>query len=1149
MSCTACGAENRSGRRFCGRCGAPLPVVCGRCGFGNEPGDAFCGGCGAALGAAEPTPAAVGARPGTSPAPPPAGVEGPGLAAAPPDPPPPLHPRPPQAASPEGQRRQVSVLFADMKGYTPLSEALGEEGAYRLMDEVYRIMTGVVDGLGGTVQELTGDGILALFGAPRALEDAPVRACQAALDIQRNMRAVSERLQADHGAQVRVRIGINTGPVVVATVGSGGRVELKAIGDTVNVAARLEALAEPGTVLLSEATHALVADLVEAADLGEREMKGKRAPQRAYRLDGLRPGVDRFERSRQRGLTPLVGRADQLQMLERHWLAARAGRCRAVHVVGEAGIGKTRIVHELRARLEPEGVRVLAGHCSATGTATAFLPFIEVLRQAFRVGSEDGVPVVTRKLVRGLTLLGIEEARVLPYLLNLLGIDPEGLRELDGEIIGVHTREALGRVLREACRLSPTLLVLDDVHWLDRASEQLLDQLLHASSLPGLLLICTQRPEYRAPWAGRPEHVEVKLEALPRDGMADLVRRCVGEERMSEPLLARVIEASGGNPLFAEEMARYLAEQAGRGEAAVGPGPGRALAALPVPSSLQGLVMARVDRLDEGSRRTLQVAAVVGRRFPLELVARIAGLDGAAAAVARELEALGLIGREEGAADAYAFRHVLLQEAIYHSLLTPQRRALHRQVGEVIEQAYPDRLGEWVDALARHFAEADEPRKAAAYLARAGEKSLRVYALEQADEYCRRSVELIDGGATGLDDHRLAEILVQWAHVHYYRRDFRGQVELVERYLPRIEALGPSPPRAMLLFWLSLGNAMRWRLEAARTRGEQALALAEAMGDETCIGYACMALLYSEPGARGPEGRRQVEALSARAVQIATRRRDVYLLAKSLWGRGLDHLQSGRVGPALRDAREVIDRGREAGDPRTVAMGLWGAAHALNVDGRAEEALDMAEEALRVSPDALDRMSALAARGSALALLGRTAEAIPALADVRRDIVQHEFLSILAPVDGFYGMALVVAGRLAEGTRWIEAMIRQFEAWGAPRSANLGRMILGETYLHVLRGPERPAIGALVRNLGWLVTRAPFAERHARATLEAAARVARDTGAGGIEAWALADLAILGAGRRRDEARRHLAEAERLAPEAGSAMVDRRIAEARSLLG
>ena len=1123
MRCPRCDRDNRETRRFCRACGAPLSPVCEACGFVNDIGDAYCGGCGIGL---RPAPAS----PQTVPEPPrePNERRDPGVRHAP-------H---------EGERRQVTVLIADLKGYTPLAERLGEEAVYQLMDGIYKAMIGVVERHDGTVQELTGDGILALFGAPLAREDAPLAACRAAIAIQDEMREISRRLEAAHGVTARVRIGINTGPVVVASVGNDTRTELKAIGDTVNVAARLESMAEPGTVLLSEATHALVAHGVEAIDLGLRDVKGKAAALRVHRLIRLLDDPDRFARSRRRGLTPLVGRVAELETLARHWQETRAGAWRVVHVVGEAGIGKTRLVHELRERLARDDALVLAGHCAATETASAFLPFAEVLRQLFRVGAEDSPQAAALKIAQGLGILDLDEARSLPYVLNLLGLDAPALQGLDDEIIGAHTRDALGRLLRARSRLSPMLLVLDDVHWLDRASEQLVEQIMGGDERPtGLLVLCTQRPEYRAPWAARPEYAEIRLASLPADTVADLVRRCAGDAALPDDTIASVVDAVGGNPLFAEEVGRYVADQVQRGAT------GAAAERLAIPSSLQSLTLARIDGLDEVARCALQVAAVAGRRFRLGPVASVTGLGDAAPSVARKLESMNLLVREDGAPDAYAFRHVLVQEAIYQSLLTPRRRQLHRDVGDAIERLYADRITEWVDTLAHHFVQADERARAVHYLARAGERSLRVYALDEADERFRRAVDLADQASTGIDDQRLAEILVRWVHAHYYRRDFRGQAALVERYLARIEKLGASRARALLLFWLGFANAMRWRLEPARSWGEQALTLAETIGDEECIGYACMGLLYAGLGEAGTDGQRRVADLAARALEIGARRHDVYLVSKARWGLAFDHLLSGRFRAGLVETRRIIEIGRSAADPRTIAMGLWGTASLLNLDGEHGQALAMADEALRVSPDPLDRMAALSARGGSLAMLGRTAEALQVLADVREDIVARDFMSLLPGVDGFQGLALVLSGRPAEGTACLEATVQRFTGWGTPRSANLARLILGEIYLRAATGGERLSLSVAARNAGWVLTRGLFAERRARSCLEAAARTARDTGADGILAWALLDLVLLDGRRRRETARRRLDEAAPLVERLGGTLLQQKLTEARAALG
>jgi class 3 adenylate cyclase len=396
VQCPECKAETRDDVEFCTECGARLSAVCPSCSTAVQSDDKFCGNCGKPLAAAARSVS---------------------LATA-----------PPQAladqvreksATLKGQRRQVTVLFADLEGFTPLAEKLGEEATYGLMQGVFGELVEAVHDHRGTVQEFTGDGIMALFGAPLAIEDAPVRACRAALDIQARMEARGADIEAQHGVRPRLRVGLHTGPVVVGNVGSDLRMEFTALGDTVNLASRLESAAVPGTVLVSEGMHDLVDGYVEARFEGEREIKGKAEPQAIYRLEAMKAGVTRFEVSIGRGLTALVGRRRELERLEANWQQAMGGGVRMVEVVGEAGIGKTRLVHEFRQRLGDEPF-FLQGQCAADGSNTPYLPFIEIVRSSFRIPADAGRTEIERRLARGIEVLGVSATETLPYLLNLL---------------------------------------------------------------------------------------------------------------------------------------------------------------------------------------------------------------------------------------------------------------------------------------------------------------------------------------------------------------------------------------------------------------------------------------------------------------------------------------------------------------------------------------------------------------------------------------------------------------------------------------------------------------------------------------------------------------------------------------------------------
>jgi class 3 adenylate cyclase len=397
----------------------------------------------------------------------------------------------------EGERKQVTVLCADIQEYTPWTETLGEEVVYSIMDQIYKNLITAVHQEEGTVQDLTGDGILALFGAPGALENAPLRACRAALTIQAQLRSVGVEVEAKHGVHPKVRIGIHTGPVVVGMVGTDRRMEYKAVGDTVHLAARLELMATPGSILLSEATYRLVEGYVQSTLVGERDVKGKRVPQRVYHLAGLKAGMARFDIARQRGLTPLIGRERELERLKHHCDAVQQNSLHMVHVVGEAGIGKSRLIHEFHQCLRTTPVLFLQGHCTAAGRSTSFLPFIEVVRGLFGLGEGEDQPEVTRKIRHGLESLGMPPDTSLPLLLPLLGLEgdtPEVLQGLDGEIIGARMREALQGLLQQRCRSAPIVLCLEDLHWIDTASEALLRQIILSEVRMPLLLLCASRP-------------------------------------------------------------------------------------------------------------------------------------------------------------------------------------------------------------------------------------------------------------------------------------------------------------------------------------------------------------------------------------------------------------------------------------------------------------------------------------------------------------------------------------------------------------------------------------------------------------------------------------------------------------------------------
>jgi class 3 adenylate cyclase len=566
----------------------------------------------------------------------------------------------------DAERRHVTVLFTDVVGFTTFSERAGEEAAFTLMRSLSKLMDEAVREQGGVVQGFTGDGIMAVFGAPVSFEDAPLRACRAALSILQKLKINGADLKAKHGVQPQLRIGLNTGAAVVGKVQGGADAGVTVLGDTVNFAARLQALAEPDSVRMSEATHRLVQGMVEASFAGDHQIKGKSEPQKVYRLDAIRQGATRFDAMVSRGLGAFVGREHELAVLDRG-LAEACSELRVIDVVAEPGMGKSRLLHEFREHIGKERAFILSGSCSPDGQQTPFLPFIEVVRGSFRVSAGEAEKDVAEKLETGLTTLDLHSIRNLGLLLHLVGLKvPDGaLTGLDGVLIGLRTRELLQQLLEAWCRLSPVVMVIEDLHWIDNASAEVLGKIVGSESKLRLLLVHTHRPEYIPPWLDHAVVTKIHLEPLPSDDIRRLVQTRLGAEAPSEALARHVAEKAEGNPLFAEEIVSFLTE---RGLLNAKGGilefdPSAVAAALP--GSVQSLLNARVDRLVPEDRALLQAASVIGRRFDPELLATVADqteIDGRLAA----MQARDLIHADSRSSD-FVFKHALVRDALYQS--------------------------------------------------------------------------------------------------------------------------------------------------------------------------------------------------------------------------------------------------------------------------------------------------------------------------------------------------------------------------------------------------------------------------------------------------------------------------------------------------
>jgi class 3 adenylate cyclase len=705
MTCPRCQAENDTGARFCENCGARLEAACPGCGTPVTPGKKFCRSCGAAL-TPEPsrftspesyTPKYLAEKILTS------------------------------KSALEGERKQVTVLFADLKGSMELLADRDPEEARKLLDPVLEHMMEAVHQYEGTVNQVMGDGIMALFGAPLAHEDHAVRACYAALRMQESVKRYAEGAFRSHGVTVRMRVGLNSGEVVVRAIGSDLHMDYTAVGQTTHLAARMEQLADPGTTLLTAATLQFAEGYVEVKGRGPVPVKGLSESLEVYELVGAEVGRSRLHAAAARGLTRFVGRDRELDQLRQALERAGAGHGQLAAVVGEPGVGKSRLYWEFTHSHRTQGWFILESGSVSYGKATAYLPVINLLKAYFQIEGRDDTRKIREKVTGKLLSLDRQLELLLPALLTLLDVpvDDAAWERLDPPQRRHRTLDGVKRLLLRESQVQPLLLLVEDLHWIDTETQAWLDSLVEALPTARLLLLVNYRPEYQHGWGNKTYYRQLRVDPLPAESADDLLGGLLGADASLEPLKRTLIKRTEGNPLFLEESVRTLVET----QALIGERGAYRLARDPrtiqVPATVQAILAARIDRLSPEDKRLLQAASVVGKDVPFTLLQAIAELPDevlrqnlARLQTAEFLYEVRLFPDLE-----YTFKHALTHEVAYGSVLQERRRALHARLVEALERLHENRLDEHVEALAHHALLGEVWDSAVRYQRRAGARA------------------------------------------------------------------------------------------------------------------------------------------------------------------------------------------------------------------------------------------------------------------------------------------------------------------------------------------------------------------------------------------------------------------------------------------
>jgi len=1046
MKCPKCQFDNREGAKFCKECGNKFELTCPKCGNVSEPGVKFCDECGHSLILpSEPSPKELSFDekldkiqrylPG--------GLTEKILA---------------QKGKIEGERKQVTVLFSDMEGFTPLTEQLGPEEAYTIMDQVYEILIHKMHDYGGTVNELTGDGIVALFGAPIALEDAPQRSLRSALAIHREMTRFSERMKAEKGiTQIKMRVGIHTGPVVVGTLGNDLRVDFKAVGDTVNLASRVEGLAEPGTTYVTEDTFRLTEGFFRFEAQGEKIIKGKEKPHKVYQVIAPSTRRTRFDVSAERGLTPFVGRARELELLLDGFERSKAGRGQAFSIIAEAGVGKSRFLYEFRKAISNENATFLEGRCLSYSRGVSYHPVIDILKANFDIHEGDGDFEIREKVKKGLKTLKADEASTLPYLLELLAVKDSGIDKIHMSPEARKDRiiEALRRIILKGSETRPLILAYEDLHWIDKSSEDHLKHLLE--SIPGarVLLIFTYRPEFVHTWGAKSYHSQIMLNRLSNRESIMMVSHLLDTEDLDRNLEEFILEKTEGVPFFIEELIKSLKDlkiieiKDSRYRIS------KDIGDVTIPATIQDVIMARVDSLAEGVKGLLQTVSAVGREFSYYLIKRLTNI--AEQELLSQLSVLKdselLYERGIYPESTYIFKHALTQEVAYNGLLLKRRKEIHEKIGRAIEALYPDRLEEHYELLAYHYGRSANTDKAVEYLDLANQKTAKLNAMEEAKTYFDEAMELLDT-MPETEENRQQRISLLANQVTVFDQLFKvpEYYELLTHYEPMARAL--DNPELLGAFYVGLGRCEYsfGSFDQATQTLTKAAKLAEASGnvEETGHAYAELAWNHVYRGNYDRVLTLKEEVLRKMEQQFNLR---WYVRALSAASRACSHL--GRWDEAMEAAQKVLSVAEEFSNNSLISFAAWNLSIAYTWKGDLSRGIEYGELAVQKAQTPYNK--AFGQRGLAWAWCraGETSRGIELLTALL-PIFRGRFMPSEIPHTCYLGEGHWLAGKHDKARQTLEKALAIADRCGARYYSAFAQRILGEIALKIKSSQGAP---------------------------------------------------------------------------------------------
>jgi len=1038
------------------------------------------------------------------------------------------------ASNLQDERKLVTVMFADISGFTAMSEKMDPEQVRDMMNACFEHLVPVVTKYEGMVDKFIGDEIMALFGAPVAHEDDPERALRAALEM---LDALLD-FNATHGTELGIHFGINTGLVLAGSVGTSERQDYSVMGDTVNLAARLEDLSERGQIFVGLDTYRATNHIFVFQEIGLINVKGKTEPVPVYQVLSVKEGPTTARRPPSLRAN-LIGRKIELSQLTEGVTRLKRGERTIISLCGDAGTGKSRLLEEFKASLDLEQIQWLESNAYAYSQNIPYFPLIHLFNQIWQIESADPPEKVREKIESGIeNLLGKRE-NIVPYIGSLYALSYPQVEDVSPEFWKGRLIEGTKSIFEALTNKTPTVICFEDLHWADPSTIDLLRSILPECRFPALFL-CVYRPTFSL-FTGQKQNEmgelyrDARLTDFSPSETQKMVESLLHTKTIPSELSQLIQEKGEGNPFYLEEIINSLIESDILTRDNSGPGGigmfhwrlTKPIDDLDVPPTVQGVISARLDRLNNEMKQILQEASVIGREFFYQILNRVTELEEHIDCCLNDLEEIDLIKVNSLQPDIeYIFKHALTQEVAYNRLLKQEKQVIHKKIALVMEQLFADRLPEFYETLAFHFKQTQSLHKAVDYLVKSGEKSMNRYSVEESHQYFKEAFDLLTNKTDKTKEEQtlLIALLNKWALVFYYRGDFRGLEDLLTAHESLAESLSDKEELGMFYAWLGMSVYFRAKLKDSYQYLRQALELGEKIENQRVIGYACTWLtwpcatlgLFDEAIAFGE-----------RALEISRfLEYDQYLYFKPRSGIGFTYYWRGEAKKAFKFGKTILDYGKIHSHIRSMSFGHWIMGLSYFADGDFPSSIESCQRGIQVAVDPFYSASVKVFSSFSYISNGQFQEA----GSVSQEVLTFsqnfgvELIGTLAKA--CLGVVSIAQGDMTRGLKMLQEAQQICLEQNAKPVYAICEYMLGKVYLQVVQKAAPLSFSIVVKNIGFLVKNVPFASKKAEKHFKKAIEVAEEIGAKSMLGTAYLDLSLLyKTKRKKDKARECISRA------------------------